>query len=174
MAEGKLRFRLGTQLFDSGRFREAAAEYETAFRLTDRPGLLFNIGQAYRLANDPQRALAAYQGYLRRNPNAPERDEVIEHIRDLQHVVDQAAAPKTSPPATPSPAISSGPTLAQTPTPVESAPKKEVAPRRKLKTWTWIVIGGAGAAVALAVGLGVGLSAQQRPLQPSFGSATLR
>src|SRR5205085_1205757 len=37
-------FAAGSSLFDLGRFREAAAEYEEAYRAKNDPALLFNIG----------------------------------------------------------------------------------------------------------------------------------
>src|SRR5260370_42391575 len=58
-------YRKGKVLFDLQRYLEAAKEYEAAYELKDDPALLFNIGQAYRLANEPQKAIGAYKSYLR-------------------------------------------------------------------------------------------------------------
>src|SRR5256885_14312751 len=65
----------GTALYDLGQYREAAKEYEEAFKLKPVPALLFNIAQAYRLAGDETAALRAYRGDLRREPQAANRAE---------------------------------------------------------------------------------------------------
>src|SRR5438045_3672688 len=66
----------GTAMFDLGRFAEAAHEYELAFEAKNDPALLFNIGQAYRLDGNYQKALVAYRGFLRRVPDAKTAPEV--------------------------------------------------------------------------------------------------
>ena len=50
--EGRVHFRLGTAYYESGRFRQAAAEYQQAYDLSRRPALLYNIFLAWRDAGD--------------------------------------------------------------------------------------------------------------------------
>src|SRR5262245_2800841 len=82
-------FEQGSRLYDLQRFHEAAHEYEAAYELHPDPALLFNIGQAYRLGNEPDRALLAFRSYLRRVPDAPNRTEVEARIAQLQELVSQ-------------------------------------------------------------------------------------
>jgi tetratricopeptide (TPR) repeat protein len=152
LAEGKEHFRRGTHEYDLGNFLEAAAEYEAAFRITDRPGLLFNIGQAYRLGGRPRQALAAYQGFLRRVPEAPQRGEVEEHLTELERRIAEedahaAAERSVAPKPTPAPEVVA-------PAPV--SPAAESRPPRK-RTWVWGVAAAGVVAAGLAIGLGVGL-----------------
>src|SRR6476646_6636314 len=74
--DAKTHWEEGTKLYDLGRYKEAAHEYEEAFRLKPDPAFLFNIGQAYRQAGDDEAALRAYRGFLRRFPDYEKRSEV--------------------------------------------------------------------------------------------------
>src|SRR5438094_10470400 len=69
-AAARIHFTEGSKFYDTGRYLDAAAEYERAFLLVDDPSLLFNMGQAYRLGGDAARALRSYRAYLRRVPDA--------------------------------------------------------------------------------------------------------
>src|SRR5713101_4490725 len=70
--------------YDLGRYDEAASFYEGAYRLVQDPPLLFNIGQAYRLAGRAEKALAAYKGFLRTAPpDDPNRRVVEARIAEL-------------------------------------------------------------------------------------------
>jgi tetratricopeptide (TPR) repeat protein len=81
-------FEDGSRLYDLGKFRDAAREYEEAYKYKPDPALLFNIGQAYRGAGATSDALTAYKSYLRRMPEAPNRVEVAGHIERLQRQLD--------------------------------------------------------------------------------------
>ncbi len=82
------------------RYSEAAKEYEPRLRAKTRSSLLFNLGQAYRLARQYSNAIGAYRSYLRRLPDTPNRAEVEDHIRELQQLEQeaQAAKPVITPP----------------------------------------------------------------------------
>src|SRR2546423_15710364 len=66
----------GLTLYDLGKYREAAAEFEASYQAAPQPALLFNLAQAYRAAGDNASALRTYRSYLRREPEAPNRAEV--------------------------------------------------------------------------------------------------
>jgi tetratricopeptide (TPR) repeat protein len=140
-------FEDGSRLYDLGKFRDAAREYEEAYKYKPDPALLFNIGQAYRAAGDAAEAVTAYRSYLRRVPEAPNREEVAGHIEKLQRQLDEQHRAATSPPHdTLQP---TQPQLVAT-TP---APPAEKRPLYK-KWWLWTAVGGAivvGGVVAIAV-----------------------
>lgn len=93
----------GHVAYNLGHFEEAAACYERAYRWVQDPALLFNVAQSWRLANQPDKALAAYKGYLRTvDATAPNRRVAQEHIRDLERQRAQPPAP-TTPVPTPTP-----------------------------------------------------------------------
>jgi tetratricopeptide (TPR) repeat protein len=105
-------YKEGVRLYDLGRFDDAIAQYETAYRLSDDPALLFNIGQAHRLARHWERAMFFYRSYLHRAPAAANRDEVKLRIAEMQEKLDHEAAAKDAaakdaakPTPTPPPAI---------------------------------------------------------------------
>lgn len=112
-----------TIAYNLGNFEEAAGHYENAYRLVQDSALLFNIGQAYRLAGKHDKALAAYKGFLRTSrPEDPNRAIVESRIADVEKALAEsrkAAAPALTPssPAGGAPQAESG-----APTPAAPAP----------------------------------------------------
>jgi tetratricopeptide (TPR) repeat protein len=88
----------GKRLYDLGRFAESAKEYEAAYQAKDDPALLFNLGQAYRLAGNYPKALLAYKAYLRNVPTAANRREVEERISEMQAIYDEQERTGQRPP----------------------------------------------------------------------------
>ena len=91
----KRNFRKGEKHYKVGEFAEAAAAYKEAYRLSEKPALLFNIAQAFRKAETYKEALYFYQGYLRDNRRARNRGDVKRLIKELEGLVaaeEQAAA----------------------------------------------------------------------------------
>ncbi len=124
----------GSKHFELAEYPAAIADFKEAFRISDRPELLFNIAQAYRLAGDCGQARTFYKTYLRRVPDAPNADQVRVRIDE--------------PCADPAPAV------APTETPVQpvQGPQPVVVPGRRWKTTAGFATAGAG---VLGVGLGV-------------------
>src|SRR5260370_10966782 len=98
-----------------GEFREAATEYEPAYKLKQDPALWFNAGQAHRLGGKHQKALTIYRNFLLmypENPNAPEVKKQVQREEEAIAADDKAkkappmgtAAPASIPPTTPAPA----------------------------------------------------------------------
>ncbi len=81
-------YRRGSTAYYLQRYVEAAAEYEKAFEKKDDPSLLFNIGQAYRLAGENQKAIGAYRSFLSRLPETPHRAEVLALIEDVKKAIE--------------------------------------------------------------------------------------
>ena len=157
--DGKLarqHFEDGSRLYDLGKFRDAAREYEEAYKSKPDPALLFNIGQAYRAAGDSEAALTAYKSYLRKVPDAPNRHEVETHIEKLQRLVDEQHRTQTSPPQgtlQPTGTTTATPHVEQQPQLVATAAPAEKQPVYK-KWWLWTAVGGvivAGGVIAIAV-----------------------
>ncbi len=61
----------GIVALNLGRYDEAAQHFEAAYTLTQDPSLLFSLGQAYRLAGKPEKALAEYNAFLRASTYLP-------------------------------------------------------------------------------------------------------
>ena len=176
-------FEKGKRLYDLGRFGEAAKEYEAAYQAKDDPALLFNLGQAYRLAGNHQRSLLAYKAYLRNVPAAPNRAEVEEHIREMQLAVDEENRQKATsqpPPTTTStqPAPLPGPE-APRPNNLQAVGTTAVSPAATpaerpvyKRPWFWAVLAGGAVVVATGITLGVVFGGSTKNPTPSMGVAT--
>jgi tetratricopeptide (TPR) repeat protein len=150
-------YRIGTRLYDLQRYLEAAAEYEKSFELKEEPALLFNIGQAYRLGGDSKRALGAYRAFLRRQPDAPQRDQVQALIEDLRKTVEAQQRTQEKPPTSTIP--SEAAPSAAVPAPPPSQSGVEIAsgppPRRSPRFMKAGIGVGAAGVVLLALGGGL-------------------
>jgi tetratricopeptide (TPR) repeat protein len=80
----KALFKQGRAYYDAGAYALAIKEYRKAHRLTPRPLLLFNIGQAYRLKGDKAQAIVAYQRFLAVVTEGTIAEEARNHIAALQ------------------------------------------------------------------------------------------
>jgi tetratricopeptide (TPR) repeat protein len=166
-------FDRATALYDVGRFADAAREYEAAYELKNDPALLFNLGQAYRYAENYSKAIFAYRGYLRRVPDADNRSEVEGYIAKSQLALQrQNDSPAVERPKTAAPSAN-----IVAPVPVllaKSQPAATPPPRRTpayKKWWVWTVVGVvvAGAAVGVGLGLTMNRSASLTPVFPAVG-----
>jgi tetratricopeptide (TPR) repeat protein len=171
-AGAKRAFEEGSVAFDVGHYADAARHYEEAYQLKPDPIILYNIGQAYRLAGAKRDALRAYRAYLRRIPTAKNADEVQTRIGELQRLVDAddamttrpplgtLPATGTTPPTTPAPSVTPPAPAAAATTPATSAPV-DLTPAVAVhadhaskpvykKWWLWTTVGivVAGAVVA--------------------------
>jgi tetratricopeptide (TPR) repeat protein len=152
-------FGRATVAYNLGHYEQAAAEFEAAYRLVADPSYLFNIGQAFRLAGVPQKALIAYRSYLRTSPrNAPSRAQAQERVRELEALIAaRQAAPTPTPQPLPAPEPPSPPRaappppafVAAAPAAPPASPDSEGPPVYK-RVWFWsalaaVVAGGATA-----------------------------
>lgn len=174
-------FEHGSALFDLGSYAEAAHEYESAYKIKPDPALLFNIGQAYRLANDHASALRAYKSYLRRVPNPGNRGEVERHINTLTRLLDEQKQASQSPPTgtivpdsmkRPAPAAEPKiePIAPPAPVPALLSTATQDAPRRTptyKKWWVWTIAAGAVVVVGAGVGLAVAYTTPNNASAPA-------
>jgi hypothetical protein len=168
IAGARQRYESGLAHFNLQEYGPAIEDFEAAYRLKPDPVFLYNLAQAHRLADHPDRALYFYRAYLHNSESVPNRREVEERIASLEALIAEkktVAKPPdhTLPPsdAKPEPA----------PAPIVAAPVKPVAEPAPVvrsekhtpvykRWWLWTVVGGVAAGVALGVGLGVGLSSR--------------
>ncbi|MET0385490.1 MAG: hypothetical protein ABW321_06010 [Polyangiales bacterium] len=85
-------FERGRSAYEAGEYRDAWAEFHEAYQLSNRPELLFNIGQtADRLGQDAD-AIKAFNLYLKRLPDAQNRRDVENRVRALRERLDKSTS----------------------------------------------------------------------------------
>ena len=115
-AQARAHFRAGRSLYDLGRFAQAAQEFESAYRLAQRPELLFNAYVAYRDANDLEGAVRSLGAYLDLVQDAPDRVNLQARLASMSEALEQQRAreaeleaertrPAVPPPAPEGPAV---------------------------------------------------------------------
>jgi tetratricopeptide (TPR) repeat protein len=82
--EAREHFERGQTAYDLGHYEEAISEWEQAYRLSQKPLLLFNLGQAARLKGDCGKALTYYRAYLRVAPEAENVSEAEGFVTELK------------------------------------------------------------------------------------------
>jgi tetratricopeptide (TPR) repeat protein len=99
--DAKAHFERGLALADAGRFEDASVEFESAYDLSPRPAVLYNIGMAQAAARRPSLALQALSRYLQLS--GPEldqhrKDDVVAQIETLRAqlaTLDVSSVPMT-------------------------------------------------------------------------------
>ncbi len=86
-------FMAGRAAFDDGRYDEALAHFEASYTKSGRPELLFNIGLSAQRAGRFNRAIQAFEQYLRDAPDATNRRDVEARLDEAR--ASRAAAPET-------------------------------------------------------------------------------
>lgn len=92
MEKAKRNFKQGKKLYKKGDFEKAAESFLTAYRLSDRGELLYNIGQSYRKAGNLQKAEKYFQKYLDENPDANNEQKVVDLLIDIQQKLAERMA----------------------------------------------------------------------------------
>jgi hypothetical protein len=95
--------RKATAAYNLGKYPEAAKEYEAAYEQTLDANLLFNIGQAYRLGGERDKAVTAYRSFIRSAPESEQRQLAESKIREIERQRSAPPAPAPVPATVPSP-----------------------------------------------------------------------
>jgi hypothetical protein len=95
---GQAHFDEAIKHYNLGRFAEAIAEFEKAYDADPAPILLFNIAQSHRQLGNKEKALFFYRRYIEQAPDAPNRPEVEQRMKDLAQSLEQEKELKQRPP----------------------------------------------------------------------------
>jgi len=168
--KAKIAYKRATAQFGIGNYAEAAAAYEEAFTYKPDPALLFNAAQAYRLADNRERAIKLYRNYLRLYSEGSAAPEARKHMETLE-AEEKAATKKVEPsPASPSPVTPAVPTMVAPPVedkPIVAATATQEDDGGLLSNpWFW----GGATLVAVAVVIAVVASGGETDPKPSWGS----
>ena len=84
LAEARARFERGAKLYQDGRYRDAIAEFEAAYRLRPHGAIHYNLAQCREKLGEWPQALRSYHDYLRELPKAEDRDQVRKAMRRIE------------------------------------------------------------------------------------------
>jgi tetratricopeptide (TPR) repeat protein len=161
-------FNTGSVAFGAGRYSEALVEFQKAYELSQRPKLLYNIGVASDRLRRDREALAAFEQYLQRVPEAPERAEVEARIAVLRDVVNTPSS--TTPPASGAAAATTEAAETSAPTDAIESTDADPQPASHPSVAQWLVLGASGVmAVTGGVLLTVALLDKSAVESPSDG-----
>jgi hypothetical protein len=165
-------FRRGDEHYKNGRFQEALADLQEAYRLSGRQALRFNMANALEKLGDDRQALEQLEAYA---PHAPEarRDGLTSRIAALRARLDAAtpAPPEPQPaqpqptqpqptqpqPTQPQPAQPTVPTSQpKAPAPPAPAPQPPMPPAAEDGTTSGTAVAGYVLLGAGALGIGLG------------------
>ena len=121
----------GRAFHDGGDYAAAIEAYNQAYALAPRPGLLFNLAQAYRLAGNCPQAADLYRRYLETAPTDEGREIAQRHLEHVEH------CPIVTAQVEPMPVVANAMTS-----------------HGHDRTGVWLAIGG-GAALAVAAGFAI-------------------
>src|ERR1700742_1607102 len=81
--DAKVHYQKATAHYAVGEYKEAASEYEAAYKAKQDPALLYNAAQSHRLANDNQKALLLYKNIVKLYPTSKYAAESKDRIDKL-------------------------------------------------------------------------------------------
>ena len=85
--QARARFRVGQALYMSGRFLEAAEEFESAYRLSGRRSLLFNAYLSFRDAGDLANAVRTLELYLEGDRDAQDAQALSQRLEAMKRTL---------------------------------------------------------------------------------------
>jgi tetratricopeptide (TPR) repeat protein len=186
-------YELAVALYQAQKFEEAIPEFQAAYKIDPRAGLLFNIAQSYRKAGHPREAIQYYDRYLTSDPriDTDTRRKVDGYLAEArntlaalelemkQRLAEEKAARESEPPP---PALAAPPSFDPNqppPQPNPYAAQPPLAPAPGLvavepraetpvykKAWFWAVIGSVvvvGVTAGVAAGVVVSRNRQLAP-----------
>ena len=164
----KTNYDLGVALYQAQKYEESIPSFQAAYALEPKPGILFNIAQAYRKSGHLREAIQYYDKYLSVDPqiDGDTRKKVDGYLLEARTTLaalelemkrrlaeekalrerDQTSAQLVEPPpVVPAPQPSPPPALPTDLTPPAPTPRPIYR-----RWWFWTLIGGAVAAGAVA------------------------
>jgi tetratricopeptide (TPR) repeat protein len=156
-AEAKALYEQGLSHYNLGEFDQAIDAFRKSYAISQAPGLLFNIAQSFRLKKDYEQATYFYQTYLRLKPDAPNRADVEERLKEMQDALEEQKKLGNKPPigtvspdggtTTTTTTTPTGTTTTTTTTPEKPVPTGETGVRSTSLITAGYATGGAGIAL---------------------------
>jgi len=155
--QARAHFQRGKAAFELGRFQEALEEYQAAYRISPLPGFLFNLGQCHRNLGQYKKAIFSFKLYLKKKPNAHNREAVELLLSELETKVEVRPPPTTVRVYVPREEDDHKQAITAPPPPPPKRRKPIYA-----KWWFWTGV------AAVAAGSAVGIYFAARPRAPSI------
>ncbi len=152
------------RLFAEKKFQESIDQLELAYAVEPQPLFLFNIGQAFRLSDDPLKAIAYYQRFVTLSPThrlVPEAKGYIADMRVLRIEQERTVMARRLLELEQARAKQEAELLRFRALQAEEEKRVLAEQLRKSsrpvykRAWFWGVLGGAAAVTATAIGVGV-------------------
>ena len=124
-------FSAAQEAFGAKHFKTAAGEFEAAYAITKDPVLLYNVGESYEKAGDGRKAVANYKAYLKEQPAAQDKTEVLKRIKAIEgkgYKIPNQSAPGDNPPSSATTAPTPPPPTAPSTPPPSTAPPATLPP----------------------------------------------
>lgn len=163
--EAKAAYKAGSDAYALGNYEEAVGHFERAFELSNKPALLFNLGQAYTrwydISNDIEhlkKARRLYENYVL-NIGATQLDEQeqadarADAQRRIAEVDRRISEHEEAPPAGP----------------IDDGEDEQNKPVYK-KAWFWLAILGGAAVVGGGIATAVILTRPRDTFEPELGT----
>ena len=139
-----LHFRAGTSYYEEENFEQALEEFQAAYRLSERPEMLYNIGVTLERLGRWEEAAEAHAEFLEAVPDGPNSAEARVRLERSRERAEREAPDEEEEGAEASPP-------AEVETPAE--PVVEAEGSSNVIPWTVLGVSGALAVVALGTGL---------------------
>ncbi len=101
-ADARRHFKAGAKAYAAGKYSDAIDQFLEANRLVPSPALSYNIARAYDKIGNAAQALSFYRDYLRRAPNASDKQSVDATIDKLEKALMQKGVQQVTVLSTPS------------------------------------------------------------------------
>ena len=162
-------FDLGSEAYADARYEGALKYFQEAYALSQKPGLLYNLGLTYSNLRRDREAIDAFERYLADVPSAQNREAVENRIALLKKNLQPAPPPPSATAAKPGTVVAPTPTetaraqMASTPPAPPEEPRSDASSGAvHTKWWFWAGIGGA---VVAGVLIGVAASGTDRTVE---------
>lgn len=146
----------GNKHYSLAEYDAAIADFKEAFRISDEPGFLYNIAQAYRMKNDCREASTFYKNYLRKATEAAGGTQPANAVKvhDFIEKMDKCAATQPAPTTTTPTTTTTTPT---TTTAQPDQPEKPETPPPAANDRAWMKWAGLAGVGLGAIGGGLGI-----------------
>jgi tetratricopeptide (TPR) repeat protein len=161
LEKARAHFKSAEGLFRSGAYDRAIDEYQAAHALAPRPGLLYNIGAAYRKKaettgsiDDKKQAVEYYRKYLEADPGGKATADANGYIVALTEEIAAASPAAPAEPEPVSPRVEPRPVTPPPPPPLTAPPPpppEPAAPPAESRTSALRIAGIATAGVGVAL-----------------------